>query len=64
MQGSGSINYSLNKNDFYNILYRNTFFFLPFYYILTILVSIYFFFIRYQQYNFPDRPEGYKKKSI
>jgi len=62
MQGSGSINYSLNKNDFYNILYRNTFFFLLFYYILKILLIIYFFFIRYQQYNFSDILEDYKKK--
>ena len=61
-QGIGNINYSLNKNDFYNILVRNTLAFIPFYYILTLLCGIYFFFIRYQQFYFPNRPEGYKKK--
>lgn len=47
MQGVGNINYSLNKNDFYKILLKNTFLFIPFYFILVILSISFLFNIKY-----------------
>jgi hypothetical protein len=47
MQGTGNINYSLNKSDFSKILINNTFTFVPFYFILVILSIAYLFKIKY-----------------
>lgn len=62
MQGTGNINYSLNKNDIYKIINGNTLYFLPFYYILTIISIIYIYTIKYTQYFFPERKEKYRKE--
>ena len=61
MASIGNINYSFNKNDFYNILYGNIVGFIPYYYILTFLTLMYLFIIRFQQYYFSERKEGYRK---
>jgi hypothetical protein len=60
MQGTGNINYSLNKNDFYKILSGNIFLFIPFYFILIAISIIYIFTIKYTQYYFSNRSPNYK----
>ena len=61
MQSNGNINYSLNKNDFYKVIFGATISFIPFYYIVTIISLIYLYTIRYKQYIFPDRDKKYRK---
>jgi hypothetical protein len=56
-QGTGNINYSLNKNDFHKIITGSIYYFIPQYYILIIISAIYIFTIRSKQYLFPDRNE-------
>jgi hypothetical protein len=50
MQGTGNINYSLNKNDFYKIISGCFLLFIPFYYILIFISIIYIYTIKYSQY--------------
>lgn len=54
MQGTGNINYSLNKNDFYKVISGGTMLFIPFYYILIIFSILYLYTIRITQYYFPN----------
>jgi len=60
MQSVGNINYSLNKDDFYKIIYTCVIIFIPFYYILVFMSIIYIFTIRYTQYYFSNRTEKYR----
>ena len=60
MQGTGNINYSLNKNDFHTILKGGITYFIPHYYILVIISLLYIYTIKYKQYFFSDRDEKYK----
>ena len=64
MQGTGNINYSLNKNDFSKILLNNTFTFIPFYFILVILSISYLFKIKYSLLNHLDSNNKYVKNLI
>lgn len=59
-QGTGNINYSLNKNDFYKIISGALIAFLPNYYILVFISLIYLYTIRFKKYFFPDRDEKYR----
>jgi len=59
-QGTGNINYSLNKNDFYKIISGALIGFLPNYYILVFISLIYLYTIRFRKYFFPDREEKYR----
>jgi hypothetical protein len=59
-QGTGNINYSLNKNDFYKIITGALIAFLPNYYILVFISLIYLYTIRFKKYYFPDREEKYR----
>ena len=60
-QGTGNINYSLNKNDFYKILTGASLYFIPFYYILVIISLLYIFTIRFKEFYFSNRNNKYKK---
>jgi hypothetical protein len=60
-QGTGNINYSLDKNSFYQIIISSILYFIPFYYILVTISLIYLFTIRFSQYYFSDRENKYKK---
>jgi hypothetical protein len=59
-QGTGNINYSLNKNDFYKIIVGGLVFFIPFYYILVLISFLYLFTIRFSKYYFSNRNEKYR----
>lgn len=58
-QNIGNINYSLNKNDFYKIIIGGLAFFIPFYYILTLLSSLFLINIRFMKYYFSNRNSKY-----
>jgi uncharacterized protein involved in cysteine biosynthesis len=60
MQSVGNINYSLNKNDFYKIIVGCTILFIPFYYILVFISSIFIYTIKYKQYIFPNKKPEYQ----
>ena len=60
MEGSGNINYSLNKNNFYKIISGSLFIFLPFYYIVIFISLLYLYTVRYQKYFFSDRDKAYR----
>lgn len=60
MEGSGNINYSLNKNNFYKIISGSLFIFLPFYYIVIFISLLYLYTVRYQKYFFSDRDKEYQ----
>jgi hypothetical protein len=60
MEGSGNINYSLNKNNFYKIISASLFTFLPFYYIVIFISLLYLYTVRYQKYFFSDRIKEYR----
>ena len=60
-QNLGDINYSLNKNDFYKILTGNLIYFIPYYYALLFISSIFLITIRFKKYYFSDRDEQYRK---
>jgi hypothetical protein len=55
MQSTGNINYSLNKNDFYKVLFGTFNIFVPFYYIIVFLSIIYIYTIQYSQYYFSNK---------
>ena len=38
---TGNINYSLNKNDFYKIIFGNTFYYIPHYFVLFLFYVLY-----------------------
>jgi hypothetical protein len=61
MSNTGNINYSLNKNDFYKILVGCIFNYVPYYFILVIMSTIYLYTIKFKQYIFPDRGVKYEK---
>jgi hypothetical protein len=48
MQGTGNINYSLDKNDFYKILAGCVTYYIPHYFILVIISIIYIYTIKYK----------------
>ena len=60
MQGTGNINYSLNKNDFYKIILGCFILFIPFYYIIVTISVLYIYTLRYSQYYFSNKPANYK----
>jgi len=60
MSNTGNINYSLNKNDFFKILVGCTVLFIPFYYILIAVSSIYLYTIKYKQYIYPNKKPQYQ----
>jgi len=60
MSNIGNINYSLNKNDFYKIIVGCTILFIPFYYILVFISSIFIYTIKYKQYIFPNKKPEYQ----
>ena len=62
MQSTGNINYSFNKNNFYEIIIGCIGYFIPYYYALTIISLIYLFTIKYKQYIFSERNEKYKRE--
>lgn len=64
MQGTGNINYSLNKNDFYKIIVGSLLFFIPFYYILVFISIIYLFTIKFTKYSNNDIDIEHYFKSI
>ena len=51
MQGTGNINYSLDKNDFYKILVGCVIYYIPHYCILLIMSLIYIYSIKYTNKN-------------
>lgn len=60
-----TINYSLNKNDFYKIISGCLLIFVPHYFIVVILSIVYLYTIRYKKYFFSDRkPEFQKDEDI
>jgi hypothetical protein len=58
----GNINYSFNKNNFYEIMSRSTFAFLPYYYIITGLLLVYLYTIKFKKYYFANRNESLRKE--
>ncbi len=63
MQGTGNINFSLNKNDLFKSLSINIFIFIIFYFIISSISFIYLYFIKYSQYYFSNRNERYNTDS-
>jgi len=61
VQGTGNINYSLNKSDFSKIIINNTFTFIPFYFVLVILSIAYLFKIKYSLLYHLDSSNKYVK---
>lgn len=59
---TGNINYSLNKDSFYAILTTANGIFLPYYYSLVFLLSIYLITIRFKKYFFADRNAGFQEE--
>ena len=62
MTNTGNINYSLNKNNFYQILIGCISYYLPYYYILIIISSIYIYTIKYKQFIFRERGIKYERE--
>ena len=56
----GNINYSLNKNNFYEILVGGIIYFIPYYYALIIISVLYIAYIKYKKYIFSDRNKEYQ----
>jgi len=57
MQGTGNINYSIDKNDFHKILAGCISYYIPHYYLLIFISIIYIYTIKYKQYIFPNRKD-------
>ena len=57
---AGDINYSLNKNNFYEILVGCILYFIPYYYALIIISVLYIAYIKYTKYIFSDRNKEYQ----
>jgi hypothetical protein len=60
MTNIGNINYSLDKNDFYKIITGSVSYFIPYYYVLTFILLIYLYTIRFKKYIFSDRNKNYQ----
>lgn len=58
----GNINYSFNKNNFYEIMSNSTLAFLPYYYVITGLLLIYLYTIKFKKYYFANRNESLRKE--
>ena len=61
MSNTGNINYSLNKNDFYKILIGCIFYYIPYYFVIIVISTIYLYTIKYKQFVFPERGVKYER---